>query len=181
MIKKVNIHPVRPIYGLRVPITGVVFGTSMSVGDILVCIHARARVNEILPDGKLLPLNLSNYNKVNHIDTEVKKETPVEVAVSVTGGSTNTDTVIQTVKVPEAASVVATTEAVEEEKKEIIEGSTSTSIEEKVEEKIEVAEGSTEAETTVPVDNEENVEKTDNQSKFIKNNYQSKKEQIKRR
>lgn len=75
MKKRVNVEPVGPIYTLRVPITGKIINHEMSTGDILNCIYARAKVDEILPSGKLVRLNLSNYNKDNSI-LEEKVELP---------------------------------------------------------------------------------------------------------
>jgi len=74
MYKIVNIKPSGPVYSLRVPIISPVMGVQMSVGDILRCIHSRAAVTEILPNGEKIALNLSNYDKDNS-----KEVVPVEV------------------------------------------------------------------------------------------------------
>ena len=77
MFKKVNIKPQSPIFTLKVPITAPVMGITMSTGDIAMCIHARALVSEILPNGKIVKLNLSNFDKDNSI--VIDKEELVEL------------------------------------------------------------------------------------------------------
>lgn len=68
MVKKVNVYPIIPIYALRTPITSTVLHAELSVGDILTCIYARAQVDEVLPNGEVVRLDLKNYNKVNYYE-----------------------------------------------------------------------------------------------------------------
>lgn len=65
MKKKVDITPTLPIFQLRVPVVGPVMNYEMAIGDIGVCIYARALVDEILEDGTKVRLNLQNYDKDN--------------------------------------------------------------------------------------------------------------------
>lgn len=65
MIKKVNVYPVYPILSIRNPIVHTTLNVELSVGDIERCIYGRAKVEEILPNGKIVVLNLKNYNKCN--------------------------------------------------------------------------------------------------------------------
>lgn len=72
MIKKVNVYPIAPIYTLRTPINSAILHAELSVGDILTCIYARAKVEEILPNGQIIRLNLKNYNKVNYCEPTIE-------------------------------------------------------------------------------------------------------------
>lgn len=71
MIKKVNVYPVLPILTIRNAIYHTALNIDLSVGDIRNCIYARAKVEEILPDGSLLVLNLKNYNKCNYVEEHI--------------------------------------------------------------------------------------------------------------
>lgn len=72
MNKIVNVYPTVPVYSLRVPVVGTILNAELSVGDILVCIYARAKVEEVLPSGKKVILNLNNYNAI--IEDEIVEE-----------------------------------------------------------------------------------------------------------
>lgn len=72
MLKKVNVFPMVPIYSIKNPIVGTTFNVELSTGDILCCIYARAKVEEILPNGTTINLDLKNYNKVNFIEEKVE-------------------------------------------------------------------------------------------------------------
>lgn len=71
MIKKVNVYPVHPILTIKNAIYHTALNIDLSVGDIRNCIYARAKVEEILPDGSLLVLNLKNYNKCNYMEEHI--------------------------------------------------------------------------------------------------------------
>lgn len=73
MIKKVNVYPVYPILTIKTPIFHTTLNIELSVGDIERCIFARAKVEEVLPDGRLLVLNLKNYNKCNFLEEHNNK------------------------------------------------------------------------------------------------------------
>lgn len=117
MKKKVNIYPTVPIY-LRPPITGVSYNVEMTEGDIQLCILRRARVEEVLSDGTVLPLNLSNYNTVNErpkIVEEVKEEIKIAELVE------EPSVVKEEAVIQEDEPVIEEVETVESEKEEISE------------------------------------------------------------
>lgn len=61
--KRVNIYPSMPITRLNPPIRSSVKNVVKSVEDIRTCLMDRAIVEEILPNGEIVRLNISNYNK----------------------------------------------------------------------------------------------------------------------
>lgn len=126
MRKRVNVEPtIGPIYTLRVPITGKILNHEMSVGDILNCIYARARVDEILPSGELVRLNLTNYDKDNTIKDalgELKDENGNKVELPT---------------VPVENSTPKPIKPLEEAKEEIVEEPKEEKVEEKNEEVVE--------------------------------------------
>lgn len=73
MMKFVNIYPVYPITSINPPIRSVVRRVSKSPAEIRACLMARARVEEILPGGKLITLTLSNYDKDNNPVSKVEE------------------------------------------------------------------------------------------------------------
>lgn len=77
-MKKVNVAARTPVIvsSLPVPIRGTVRNIVLSEQDIFKCITQKAIVDEVLSNGSLVRLSLSNYNKVNEV--VVKKE-PVVV------------------------------------------------------------------------------------------------------
>ena len=80
MKKVVNIEPSLPITTIVPAIYSPIFNCKMSVGDILNCLCAKARVTEVLKDGSLVKLNLSNYDKVHEVEEVViKKEESITV------------------------------------------------------------------------------------------------------
>lgn len=95
MYKKVNIYPQTPITNIRPPIRSVTKKVTRSEEDIRACIIARAKVEEILPDGSIIRLNLTNYN-INNYDKKPNKDGTIETSKEV---NTNTS-----VEKPENAS-----------------------------------------------------------------------------
>lgn len=89
MTKTVNIYPNGAITTLNPPIRSRVLGVTKSVAEIRKCIIAKAIVDEVLPGGKTVRLDFSNYDKDNNpssvqaaIDAakaNVKEETVVMV------------------------------------------------------------------------------------------------------
>lgn len=80
--KTVNIIPQVP-FPLKQIIARPIYNVNMSIGDIRVCILKRAIVQEVLPNGKLLNLNLENYDKVNYKESpKIIIEEPKEDIVS---------------------------------------------------------------------------------------------------
>lgn len=133
-IKTVNIFAGAPIdCGFAVPFIGRIMYKQMTVKDILRCIQARAKVEEVLPNGKTVKLGYSNYNTDNTV-TEVKKEiiptlTPIPIKKAKPISSTNnsvqnkketpiaesTTAPIESTAIKEANEEVKQTEPVKEE------------------------------------------------------------------
>ena len=61
MTKRVNIRTTVAVKTITPPICGTYRNVIMSTGDILKCLCKRAHVEEILPNGKTVKLNLKNY------------------------------------------------------------------------------------------------------------------------
>ena len=61
--KKVNVYPVMPIFTVYPPITQKQEGVELSLGKIEKCLMARAKVEEVFPNGQTIRLNLRNYDK----------------------------------------------------------------------------------------------------------------------
>lgn len=61
--KVVNIYPSMPITSVNPPIRSTVKRVTKSVDEIRACLMARAVVEEILSDGKIVRLNIGNYDK----------------------------------------------------------------------------------------------------------------------
>lgn len=83
--KRVNVKIAGPIYTVKPPIVRTMIDVELSIGDIRNCICAKATVEEILDNGKLLRLNLYNYNKDNNPKKKAKPATkPVPPSVKAT-------------------------------------------------------------------------------------------------
>lgn len=67
--KIVNIYPSMPITGVNPPIRSTVKRVTKSVSEIRTCLMARAIVEEVLPDGTAIRLNIGNYDKFSNEDT----------------------------------------------------------------------------------------------------------------
>lgn len=74
MSKIVNIYPTMPITSVNPPIRGKLMGVRRTTADIRACIIGRARVEELLPNGKVVPLDFTNYDKDNYVKEEPKEE-----------------------------------------------------------------------------------------------------------
>ena len=111
MKKKVNVkigNNSFGVYTVKPPIVRTAMGIELTPGDIQKCLWAKAIVEEVLPDGSILPLNLNNYDKDNapkivnqgtiehevkmevneefkkeNIEVNVKEKQPMEEAVKV--------------------------------------------------------------------------------------------------
>lgn len=70
MSKIVNIYPTQPITSVNPPIRGKLMGVRRTNSDIRACIIGRARVEEVLKDGRTVPLDFTNYDKDNSIEEE---------------------------------------------------------------------------------------------------------------
>lgn len=71
--KKVNIFPTGAILTVNPPIRTITRNVTKSTAEIRKCILARATVEEILPGGKTITLNLTNYDKDNTIQVDIIK------------------------------------------------------------------------------------------------------------
>ncbi|MCM1236083.1 MAG: hypothetical protein NC489_38855 [Ruminococcus flavefaciens] len=82
MSKRVNIRTTVAVRTTNPPICGTKKNTIMSTSDILKCLCRRAVVEEILPNGSTIRLNMSNYNRDNGAGLDayhpVKVEEPVQ-------------------------------------------------------------------------------------------------------
>ena len=70
MSKIVNIYPTQPITSVNPPIRGKLMGVRRTNSDIRACIIGRARVEEVLKDGRTVPLDFTNYDKDNSISED---------------------------------------------------------------------------------------------------------------
>ena len=100
LTKVVNIYPSSPITGVNPPIRSAVRHVTKSVKDIRTCIINRAKVEEILPDGRIIRLGFDNYDKDNYITTEDVVETTVE---NTDAPVANTEETVSDVNVDETA------------------------------------------------------------------------------
>ena len=73
MMKKVNVLVNRPIYTVKPAIIRNAMGIYLSTEDIKRCLWGKAFVEEVLPTGEIIPLDLRNFDKVHHVD--IAKET----------------------------------------------------------------------------------------------------------
>lgn len=74
MDKKVNIYPRKPITNVVPPIRCVCYNVTKPIGIIEICLLNDATVEEILPSGEIIELNLSNYDKDNSIPVVEKED-----------------------------------------------------------------------------------------------------------
>ena len=80
MMKKVNVLVNRPIYTVKPAIIRNAMGVCLSTEDIKRCLWGKAFVEEVLPTGEIIPLDLRNFDKVHYVD--VAKESD-KVSVNV--------------------------------------------------------------------------------------------------
>lgn len=83
--KVVNIYPTTPILSTNPPIRTMAYKITKPIKDIRACIIAGAKVEEILPNGTTIRLNLNNYDK-DHVaiyhkltDKESESETILKI------------------------------------------------------------------------------------------------------
>lgn len=72
LTKVVNIYPSTPITGVNPPIRSAVKRVTKPISEIRTCLMSRAIVEEILPNGKVIRLNIGNYDKC--LDESNKQE-----------------------------------------------------------------------------------------------------------
>lgn len=96
MTKRVNVRANVAIRNINPPIYGTCNNIIMTTGDILKCLCRRAQVEEILPDGRTVKLNMSNYFTDNgaglSASTVVEKKNTNEPTITLVTDE-NTDTV----------------------------------------------------------------------------------------
>lgn len=137
MKKLVNIEAKSPVRTITPPLMGTHYRIELTPGEILKCICARALVDEILPNGKLIRLDLGNYNTENYIPVkeEVKKKEEIKDVIPEPVPEETCEPVEEVKEeVTEAEEEVTTEETVAEEE---------TTKEEKVEEPKEERKGTT--------------------------------------
>lgn len=79
MTKRVNVYAQVAVRNVTPPICGTCKDIIMTTGDILKCLCKRARVEEILPNGKTIRLNMSNYYTDNGAGLDASKSVTKEV------------------------------------------------------------------------------------------------------
>lgn len=85
MKKKVNVKIGRHCYGvlsITPPIYRTAMGIELTESDIQRCLWAKAVVEEVLPNGTIVPLNLSNYDKDNGAGSTLTKDVKIVEAVT---------------------------------------------------------------------------------------------------
>lgn len=82
--RKCQVHAVFPITCFTVPIIGHT-ELNLTTDEIYKCLCAKAEISEILPSGKVVRLDFSNYNKSPLINKEedTKEESKKEIESSV--------------------------------------------------------------------------------------------------
>ena len=83
MEKRVNVYAGAPVVAIKYPITGTVRSILLSTDEIRKCIFAKAKVEEILPNGRTVRLDFTNYDKVNTEanSNSMVKNTPIQKTV----------------------------------------------------------------------------------------------------
>lgn len=106
MTKRVNIRANVAVRNVNPPIHGTCNDVIMTTGDILKCLCKRAHVEEILPNGTTVTLNMKNYFTDNGAGLFVKKDKPV------------TEKKPEPKKAPEAPTEAQVVETADEKKEE---------------------------------------------------------------
>lgn len=76
--RTVKLIPRKPLYGIkRTPITSCVEKIELTTEEIRLCLVTKCLVEEYLPDGSLLKLDLSNYHQKSVIEAPVDIVEPV--------------------------------------------------------------------------------------------------------
>ena len=111
--KKVNIYPSTPIVSVTPPIRTTVKGATKKIETIRKCIIARAKVEEVLPTGDTVILDLSNYDKDNRFNTESKMDIPETPADPIVPDATVVEEPVKEEPVKEEETVVEEAPVVE--------------------------------------------------------------------
>lgn len=148
--KVVNIYPNKAITSINPPIRSKVMKVTMPITNIRKCIIERAIVDEVLPDGRTVRLDFTNYDKDNSVKTveDAVKEAESKIEYEVTDEITVDDS-------DEEDEIVHIVEETDEEEAVPAE-------EEKVEDAIEeVKTVETPTDTAAPVVESEEIETMD--------------------
>ena len=148
--KVVNIYPNKAITSINPPIRSKVMKVTMPITNIRKCIIERAIVDEVLPDGRTVRLDFTNYDKDNSVKTveDAVKEAESKIEDEVTDEITVDDS-------DEEDEIVHIVEETDEEEAVPAE-------EEKVEDAIEeVKTVETPTDTAAPVVESEEIETMD--------------------
>ena len=112
--KKVNMYAASPTtVGFGIPRVGNLRGITMTVADIRQALRSHAHIEEIMDDGRLVPLDFSNFDKDNSVASELTQEAPVVSIVTPLGEQTPID-VAKKAEAAKAAAKPETTVEVHE-------------------------------------------------------------------
>ena len=112
--KKVNMYAASPTtVGFGIPRVGNLRGITMTVADIRQALRSHAHIEEIMDDGRLVPLDFSNFDKDNSVASELTQEAPVVSIVTPLGEQTPID-VAKKAEAAAAAKAEETTVTVHE-------------------------------------------------------------------
>lgn len=173
MTKRVNIRTTVAVRTVNPPISGTKTNIIMSTSDILKCLCRRAVVEEILPNGKTIRLNMNNYYLDNGAGLDAYNTTPTKVEVKSEPKpeikNVNANVVssadIENVIDPEPVAEETTTES-HEETVEIINETTTETVEEIKNDTVEnVVENTEETVTTETEDHPHNENNNYNHKK----------------
>jgi hypothetical protein len=90
--KKVNMYAASPTtVGFGIPRVGNLRGITMTVADIRQALRSHAHIEEIMDDGRLVPLDFSNFDKDNSVASELTQAAPVVSIVTPLGEQTPID------------------------------------------------------------------------------------------
>ena len=168
--KRCQIYAGLPITCFEVPIIGET-ELNLTADEIYKCLCAKAEVIEILPDGKRINLDFTNYGKNNHItesieepvEVPVEEKTPEPTPAPVEEPEVVEETTIEE-KTEEEVEVVLEDKVKIEEETEVVE---ETPVEEKTEEEVETKKEVPVAET---VKSYQVASRNNNNNKRSKNN-----------
>ena len=112
--KKVNMYAASPTtVGFGIPRVGNLRGITMTVADIRQALRSHAHIEEIMDDGRLVPLDFSNFDKDNSVASELTQAAPVVSIVTPLGEQTPID-VAKKAEAAKAAAKPETTVEVHE-------------------------------------------------------------------
>lgn len=109
--KKVNMYAASPTtVGFGIPRVGNLRGITMTVADIRQALRSHAHIEEIMDDGRLVPLDFSNFDKDNSVASELTQAAPVVSIVTPLGEQTPIDVAKKAEAAAEATKTETTVE-----------------------------------------------------------------------